>query len=124
MVKAAVVHKAAINMLTVNSHTGHIVTGSADKTVKCFDMRSGEGKNLNRVKLLKTPDSVLCGQLLDGGNLAMVGCSDGNLVAFDLSQGGKTGTILYGYGCDASGAINCLAATPDQRSMVVGGDSG
>lgn len=50
MVKAAVVHKAAINMLTVASCTSHLVTASADKTIKCFDLRGGEGKNLSRVK--------------------------------------------------------------------------
>ena len=79
MVKAAVVHKAAMNMLNVSSRTGLLITGSADKTVKCFDMRSGEGKNLNRVKLLKTTESVMCGQLLDEGNLCVVACSDGNV---------------------------------------------
>ena len=91
MVKAAVVHKAAINMLTVSNRTGCLVTGSADKTVKCFDIRTGEGKNLNRVKLLKTTDSVMCGQLLDEGNLCVVGCSDGNIISYDLSKGGKGG---------------------------------
>ena len=84
MVKAAVVHKAAINMLTVNPRTGHIVTASADKTMKCFDMRSGEGKNLQRVKLCNTPDGVLCGELVDNGRLAMLGCADGNVIAYDL----------------------------------------
>lgn len=48
-VKAAIVHKAAINMLTVGE-SGHIVTASADQMVKKFDMRGGEGKNLHRVK--------------------------------------------------------------------------
>ena len=85
MVKAAVVHKAAINMLGVSASTGHLVTGSADKTIKCFDMRSGEGKNLSRVKMRTVSDSVLCGELLDQGNLCIVGSADGKITAFDLS---------------------------------------
>ena len=79
MVKAAVIHKAAINFVGVSPRTNLLITGSADKTVKCFDIRSGEGKNLNRVKLLKTTDSLMCAQLIDDGNLCVVGCADGNI---------------------------------------------
>ena len=112
-------------MLGVSARTGNLVTGSADKTVKCFDLRGGEGKNLARVKSLTTSDSVLCGELLDSGNLCVVGQADGNIAAFDLSQGGKTGgTSLYGFGAEAVGAVNCMAVAPDMRTLITGGDSG
>lgn len=110
MVKAAVVHKASINVLGVSARTGHIVTASADKTVKCFDIRGGSGKNLSRVKLMKTTDSVICGEILDRGNLGVFGCADGNLVSFDLAKGGES---LYGFGTEGLGAVNCMAVTPD-----------
>ena len=72
-------------MIEVSPSTGHIVTASADKTVKCFDLRAGEGKNLARVKALQVSGEIKCGELLDRGNLCMVGCSEGNITAFDLS---------------------------------------
>ena len=85
MVKAAIVHQGAINMIEVSPSTGHLVTASADKTVKCFDLRAGEGKNLSRVKALQVEGSINCGQLIDRGNLCMLGYSEGNITAFDLS---------------------------------------
>ena len=119
MVKAAVVHKAAINMIQVSQSTGYIVTASADKTAKCFDLRGGEGKNLSRVKTLENSDSITCGKILDHGNLCMLGSVDGNITAYDLSSGGKDGNSLYSYGTDAVGAVNCMAVCPYYRSLVV-----
>jgi hypothetical protein len=52
--------------------------------LKTFDLRKGEGKNLSRVKMMKTPESILCGELVEEEKLAMVGCTDGNIFAFDL----------------------------------------
>ena len=125
MVKAAVVHKGAINMLGVSARTGHLVTASADKTVKVFDMRGGEGKNLSRVKMRTASDSILCGELVDEGNLCLVGGADGNLTAYDLGQGGKTGSEhLYAFGRDTPGALSCMKVSPDQSTLVIGGETG
>ena len=72
----------------MSSNTGNIVTGSADKEVKCFDLRGGSGSNLAAVLSIQSTDAVFCGELLDGGNLCMTGCGDGNIVAFDMQRGG------------------------------------
>ena len=51
----------------------------------------------------------------------MTGCGDGNLLAFDMDNGGE---CVYGYGADNVGAIHCLKVTPDKKALVSGGDSG
>ena len=48
-VKTGQVHRGAINFMKVSPMTGHIVTGSADKEVKLFDLRQGSGSNLSCV---------------------------------------------------------------------------
>ena len=40
--KSGQVHQGSINLLTVNN-MGQVVTGSADKTCKLFDLRAGIG---------------------------------------------------------------------------------
>ena len=128
MVKAAVVHKSsAITMLQISQSTGNIVTASSDKTVKCFDLRGGEGRNLSRVKILQNSAPIKCGKLLDHGNLCMLGGSDGHLSAYDLAQEGKSGTSLYNYSARQTvGAINCMAVAPEfhNNAIVLGGETG
>lgn len=53
------VHGGAINMLDT-SMSGLIVTGSADKSVKVFDIFN----SCKAVSAMKTTDAVFCGQLL------------------------------------------------------------
>jgi hypothetical protein len=54
------------------------VTGSADKTVKSFDIFN----NFKSVHVMKTTDAVFCGKVLE--NICIVGCGDGNILAYDL----------------------------------------
>ena len=73
---------------------------------------------------MKAPSGINCGKLVDEGDLCLLGCTDGNVVAVDLSETGST-KPLYGYGADPQGgAINCLGLTPDGNSLLAGGDSG
>ena len=109
------VHKAAINMLNV-SQGGLVVTGSADKTLKLFDLKMGLAKPL---AVMNCTDAVFCGEVV--GELAIAGCGDGNILAFDLQKGGE---CLYGYGADEVGAIHCMKVMPDLSSLLTGGDSG
>lgn len=67
---------------------------------------------------MTTTDAVFCGEVL--ANLAIVGCGDGNLLAFDLDKN----ECLYGYGCDTAGAVHCMAINDDKDCIVTGGDSG
>jgi len=81
------VHRGAINFLAVSESTGLIVTGAADKQLKCWDLRGGSGKGLAPVISTQSTDAIFCGELLDGGNLCVTGCGDGNVIAFDLGRG-------------------------------------
>jgi WD40 repeat protein len=83
------VHKAAVNFLSTNL-SGFVLTGSADKSVKCFDIFNGFAP----LAQMKTTDAVFCGEVLD--NLVLVGCGDGNILCFDADSG----ECLYGYGAD------------------------
>lgn len=120
-IKAGVVHRGAINLLAVNPSTGQIVTGAADKELKVHDLRGGSTGNIQSIISTQSTDAIFCGELLDGGNLCVTGCGDGNIVAFDLARGGE---CLYGYGCDEVGAVHCIGQTPDKKGLVTGGDSG
>ena len=91
--------------------------------LKVFDLRAGEGRNLQRVRQMKVPEPILCGEILHGGSdIAIVGGGQGNIFAYDLQEGGQA---LYGYGADsAGGAINCMKTSADGTSLITGGDSG
>lgn len=113
-VSSEIVHKGAINFLEF-SKDGILVTGSADKTVKAFQL-----DNLGTPALeMNTTDAVFCGETL--GSLVVTGCGDGNLLVFDMTRGPEP---LYGYGADPVGALHCLRITPDRKGIVTGGDSG
>ena len=120
-VKSGAVHRGAINFLAISPMTGMVVTGSADREVKCFDLRGGSGSGFAAAISIQSTDAIFCGELLDGGNLCVTGCGDGNVVAFDLGRGGE---CLYGYGADNAGAIHCMGVTPDKKGLITGGDSG
>jgi len=107
------VHKAAINMLKA-SLSGYIVTGSADKTIKTFDIFN----SLAPVASMKTTDAVFCGEVIQ--NLTIVGCGDGNILCFDLDKN----ECLYGYGAEQAGAVHCMGINDAQDCLVTGGDSG
>ena len=70
-------HKAAINFIGTTKND-LLVTGSADRTIKIFDMTSG----FSQIGELKTADAVFCGDIC--GDVLAVGCGDGNLLAYDL----------------------------------------
>jgi WD40 repeat protein len=90
LVKKEKVHGGAINMLDT-SMSSFIVTGSADKTLKKFDIISG----FKHAGTMQTTDAVFCGKIIQN-NLAIAGCGDGNIIAFDLDSN----ECLYGYGAD------------------------
>ena len=69
---------------------------------------------------MTTTDAVFCGNLIKNTQLLIVGCGDGNILAFDLDKD----ECLYGYGADQVGAVHCMAVTEDQSALITGGDSG
>lgn len=91
-----------------------LVTGSADKTIKLFDISN----NFKQIGVMKTTDSVFCGDIYN--SFIAVGCGDGNLVAYNLD----TLECLYGFGCDSKGGIKCVKILPDKGKIVTAGDSG
>jgi len=112
-VKQERIHGGAINMLAVTDD-GLIVTGSADRKIKFFDLTAG----LKCVGEQNCTDAIFCGKVV--GDLALAGCGDGNLLAFDC----KTSECLYGYGADEVGAVHCMEMTHDRSALITGGDSG
>lgn len=90
LIKKERVHGGAINFLDT-SLSSFIITGSADKTVKKFDVMSGFKLRAS----MPATDAVFCGKIVNN-NLAIVGCGDGNILAFDLDKD----QCLYGYGAD------------------------
>jgi WD40 repeat protein len=90
IVKKERIHGGAINFLETTM-SSFIVTGSADKTVKKFDIQAGFKLRAS----MPATDAVFCGRIVNN-NLAIVGCGDGNILAFDLDKD----ECLYGYGAD------------------------
>lgn len=60
------------------------MTGSVDQMIKLFDLRAGEGRNLQRVRQMKVPEPILCGEVLPAGDIVVVGGGKGNIFAYDL----------------------------------------
>ena len=89
LVKKSQIHGGAINVLE-SSMSGFIVTASADKTIKTFDVYSG----FKPLSIMNSTDAVFCGEVLE--NLILVGCGDGNILCFNLDNN----ECLYGYGAD------------------------
>jgi outer membrane protein assembly factor BamB len=100
------------------SLSSFIVTGSADKTVKKIDVMNGF--KVTGMHPMTTTDAIFCGKVIQGSNLVVVGCGDGNILAFDMD----TCTCLYGYGADQIGAVHCMAPLEDYSALMTGGDSG
>lgn len=72
------IHGGAINLVDC-SLNNFLVTGSADKKVKVFDIVSG----FKLASEMNATDAIFCAKLIE--NLAICGCGDGNILAFDLS---------------------------------------
>lgn len=107
------VHKMAINFVGTNQK-GQLVTGSADNTLKVFDMKN----NYKVIGELKSTDAVYCGDIL--GNVVVAGCGDGNLLCYDLN----TMECAWGYGCEKKGGIRCVSFVPDKMKILTAGESG
>jgi WD40 repeat protein len=78
-IKKERVHNAAINMLETTS-SGYVVTGSADKTLKTFDIFNSCAAQ----STLKATDAIFCGAVLE--NIVVAGCGDGNILGFNLED--------------------------------------
>lgn len=113
VIKSDRTHKGAINMLEISDNS-FIVTGSADKTLKSTDILGG----YQTMAVMNCTDAVYCGKV--ASNLAIAGCGDGNILAFDIDKG----KCLYGYGADPQGSVNAMEFTSDMGALVCGGDSG
>lgn len=109
------IHAGAINYLSSNK-SNIILTGSADKTVKLLDIMN----NFKEIGVLKATDSILCGDLHPSESLLVVGCADGNMLAYNID----TFDCLYGYGCDNSGGVKNIKILPEKGRVLTSGDSG
>lgn len=107
------VHRGAINFLDVR-FDNCLITGSFDKTIKVWDIAAGFGLRAD----VEATGGILCGQLVD--SLAVVGCTDGNILVFDLD----VQECCFGFGADDQGGVNCLSVGLGGTRLITGGDSG
>jgi hypothetical protein len=76
--------------------------------------------NFKEIGVMKATDSILCGDLHPSESFVAVGCSDGNMLAYNLD----TLECLFGYGCDNSGGIKNIKILPEKGRIITSGDSG
>lgn len=110
-----VIHKGAINLLKTSPNSNLIFTGSADKTVKVFDILKG----FSEISVMKSTDAVYCGDLYESSFLA-VGSGDGSLLGYNLN----TFDCCWGYGVEEQGGVRCLQIEKNTNKIVTAGDSG
>ena len=110
------VHSGAINFFKSSPMSNLLFSGSADKTIKIFDLsKSG----LNEIVTLKSTDAVFCGDVNQSSFLC-VGSGDGNLLGYDLNKM----ECLWGYGVEEQGAVRCCQMYNQRGRIITGGDSG
>ena len=107
------IHKMAINFVGT-TESNLLITGSADKTLKVFDMNKG----FKVINELKSTDAVFCGDIC--GNVVAAGCGDGNLLCYNLN----TMECAWGYGCEKKGGIKFVKFVPEKMKILTAGDSG
>lgn len=103
------VHLGSIN--TILSYKEMLITGSADKKVKLFDI-----KNLENNQTFEVSESVEVGKNVDSA--ALFGLSNGFLVCLDLNQK----KICYNFGCSKSGAVRVIETCLENNSILIGSD--
>lgn len=113
------IHKGAINMLKISPLNNLIFTGSADKTIKVFDVKSIMNNNLKEIAVMKSTDAVFCGDLYESSYL-VTGCGDGNILGYDLNKM----DCVWGYGVEKQGGVRCIQIIPEKNRIVSAGDSG
>ena len=91
-----------------------VVTGSADKSLKVFDMASG----FTPLGSLPAKAIVCCGTIHE--NIAIAGCGDGNILFYDLEEM----KVAYGFGAINDGPVNCMKLNAGHNKLVSGGENG
>ena len=107
------IHNGSINLIDTN-YSNMIITGSADKSIKIFDIT----KSFKQIAQMKTTDSILCGDV--NNSFIAVGCIDGNMLAYNMD----TLECLFGYGCESNGGVKLIKILPDKKKIITAGDSG
>lgn len=108
-------HTGAINFLATSNLSNIAFTGSADKTIKVFDILN----NFSEISSMKATDAVFCGALHESSFLT-VGCGDGNLLGYDLNKF----DCSWGYGVEEQGGVRCVYIDSQRGRIITGGDSG
>jgi len=107
------VHGGSVAMLEVNL-SNLVITGSADKTVKVFDISD----NFKQLGSMTAKAIVCCGSIHE--NIAIAGCGDGNMIFYNLDEM----KAAYGFGAVNDGPVNCLKLNTEHTKVVAGVENG
>ena len=91
-----------------------MISGSADKTLRLFDLNN----SFKEIACTQALEEIFCGDLYE--NFCIVGCRDGNIYAYNLDNM----TCIYGYGVDNVGGVTQIKILPEIGRIATGGESG
>ncbi|GFR47832.1 hypothetical protein Agub_g9610 [Astrephomene gubernaculifera] len=105
-------HHKPILSLATTPDSKYLVTGSADKTVRVWDVCTG----YCMLTLRGHSGEVTCVALTPNGRRILSGGTDHHVVVWDFATG-ESRRVLKGH----RGPVNCIAVAPDGQWVVTGG---
>jgi serine/threonine protein kinase len=107
-------HDGQIYTLVVSADSQTLISGSADKTIKVWNLQTGDVKTT----LPLNYDAITSLALSRDGKTLFSGSKDGNIKIWDLSTG-KLKTTLP----KIEDSVSYVALSPDEQTLVSGGDN-
>ncbi len=105
-------HTAAVSGAAFTSDAAQLLSGSADKTLRVWNLADGK-----QTTSIETPAAVRSVALLGDGKQAATAGEDGIVRTWDLADGGKLAKELKGH----NGPVTALAANPAVATQLVSG---
>jgi WD40 repeat protein/serine/threonine protein kinase len=105
-------HQGGVDSVAVSADGLTIATGSGDRTVRIWDVPTGQCTSVLRGHRHFVS---FVGLSLDGRTLASVSCEDGEIRIWDVATGKERTQFAVGFEPD------CAVFTPDGEQLIVGG---